>query len=192
MRFLFRMVLSDTDIAYATSVVRGIASSLGGSAVNPKKTSYGALEMDVFVESRQDFDLFLAAVEPVGRVEFYRDLQEAPTFMPTAEALEEAVSLFNSERFWEAHEVLESKWRVAQGDEKLLLQGLILVCASFVHEQKGKDEVALGVAKRALPLLKWDESRYHGIDVASLRLTVADEVAAGKLSIFRINRTRAG
>jgi hypothetical protein len=186
MRFLLRMVPSDPDVGAATRVVRGIAASMGGKAVNAKTTSYGALEMDIFVESRADFDVFLAAVEPLGTLEFYKDLQEAPHFLPTSDAVAEAISLFNAERFWEAHEVLESVWRVAEGQEKRLLQGLILVCAAFVHEQKGEPEIALGVAKRSLPLIMWREPTYHRIDVASLRKRVSEGIPLGRLSLFRI------
>lgn len=186
MRFLLRMIPSGPDIGSATRVVRGIAASLGGKAVNAKTTSYGALEMDIFVESRGDFEVFLAAIGPLGRLEFYRDLQEAPRFLPTADAVAEAVSLLNAERFWEAHEVLESVWRVAGGEEKRLLQGLILVCAAFVHEQKGEHEIALGVAKRSLPPIMWREPAYHRIDVASLRKRVSEGITLGRLSLFRI------
>ncbi len=158
---------------------------MGGKAVNAKTTSYGALEMDVFVESQADFDVFLAAIEPLGKLEFYKDLQEAPRFLPKADAIAEAVSLFNAERFWEAHEVLESLWRVAEGDEKLLLQGLILVCAAFVHLQKDEYEVAIGVAKRSLPLLSW-EGEYHDIAVGPLKEKVGRMVESQKLSVFRL------
>lgn len=158
---------------------------MGGNAVNAKRTSYGALEVDVFFGSRQDFDVFIAALEPLGRVEFYKDLQEPAVFLPKAEAVREAVSLFNAERFWEAHEVLESLWRVAGGDEKKLLQGLILVCAAFVHLQKDECDVAVGVARRALPLLS-SIDEYHGIDVESLRGKVDEIVESGNLSLFRL------
>jgi hypothetical protein len=94
--------------------------------------------------------------------------------------------LFNAERFWEAHEVLESIWRVAEGNEKSLLQGLILVCAAFVHHQKGNDEVALGVCRRSLPQLSWDESEYHGIQIGPLRKSVTQMVASERVSLFRL------
>ena len=142
---------------------------MGGKAVNAKRTSYGALEIDIFVASRQDFDVFLAAVEPLGKMEFYKDLQEVPPFLPKAEAIAEAVSLFNAERFWEAHEVLESQWRVAQGDEKLLLQGLILVCAAFVHEQKGEKAVAMGVAKARASFAPWRQR----LDIMELDVAIS-------------------
>jgi hypothetical protein len=166
--------------------VRGIASSIGGKAVNAKVTSYGALEMDVFLGSRADFDFFLAAIEPLAKLEFYKDLQEPPVFLPTTQAVTEAVSLFNGERFWEAHEVLESLWRVAEGEEKRVLQGLILVCAAFVHLQKGEMRVALGVAKRSLPLLVWESGAYHGISIGPLRGSIEEMVGDGNLSLLRL------
>jgi Lon protease-like protein len=173
------------DVAAATRAVRVVASSTGGKVVNPKRTSYGALEVDAFFGSRQDFDVFVAAVEPLGRIEFLKDLGEAPAYLPKAEAVKQAVSLFNAERYWEAHEVLESLWRVAEGDEKRMLQGLILVCAALVHLQKDEHEVAVGVARRSLPLLSWS-GEYHGVAVGSLRERVEKMVGSGELSFFRL------
>lgn len=106
--------------------------------------------------------------------------------MTKEKALEEAVALFNGERFWEAHEVLESLWRVAEGSEKKLLQGLILVCAAFVHHQKDEEKVALGVTKRAIPLLVWGGSSYGLIDVIALMDKLTRLEAEGKLSIFKL------
>jgi uncharacterized protein len=194
MRFLLRIVPSDGDLDSTIRTIRGISSTLGGKAVNPKRVSYGAVEIDVFFGSRADFDLFLATIEPIGRLEFYRDLQAPPQFQPRDEAATEAKSLFNAERFWEAHEVLESQWRVANGDEKRLLQGLILACAAFVHLQKGERSVALGIAKRSLPLLSWHQSNnnnndhyYYDIDVAALRSKLDEMVRhEGELAVFKL------
>ena len=127
--------------------------------MNPKWTSYGALEIDIFSPSRQDFEVVMAAIAPfIESVEFAKDLQEAPPFLPKEQAIDEAVVLFNAERFWEAHEVLESLWRVAEGTEKKLLQGLILVSAAFVHHQKDESKVALGVAAPSPPAPRLDRT----------------------------------
>ena len=186
MRFLLRLAPHDVDRTAFLAVVRSIAGNLGGNAVNPKWTSYGALEIDVFAPTRQDFQVILAALAPLGETEFAKDLQENPRFIPKEKAIEEAVALFNAERFWEAREVLESLWRVAEGSEKKVLQGLILVCAAFVHHQKDEEKVALGVAARAIPLLVWGGAHYGSIDVIAVidRLTRLE--AKGKLSIFEL------
>jgi uncharacterized protein len=187
MRFLVRLIPRDADRAAFLSAIRSIAGNLGEKAVNAKWTSYGALEIDIFAPSRQDFDVIMAAIAPlVEKVEFAKDLQEVPPFLPKDQAIDEAVALFNAERFWEAHEVLESLWRVAEGSEKKVLQGLILVCAAFVHHQKGEDMVALGVARRALPLLVWTDPIYYVIDVARVREMVTRMVEDEALSLFRL------
>ena len=49
----------------------------------------------------------------------------------------EGVRLFNSEKFFEAHEALEAVWLAAQGEHKTLLHGLIQVTAAFHHHKKG-------------------------------------------------------
>ncbi len=49
----------------------------------------------------------------------------------------EGIRLFNSRRFFEAHEALEALWLTEQGDEKLFLHGLIQVAAAFHHHQCG-------------------------------------------------------
>ena len=187
MRFLVRLVPQGGDRAVLLSTVRSVAANLGGSAVNPKWTSYGALEIDIFAPSRQDFEVVMAAIAPlIHDIEFAKDLQEVPPFLPKERAIDEAVALFNGERFWEAHEVLESLWRVAEGAEKKLLQGLILVCAAFVHHQKDESKVALGVARRALPLLIWTDPTYYVIDVVQVRDRVTRMVEDGTLFLFRL------
>src|SRR5271169_3748017 len=186
MRFLVRLLPHDAVRASVLSSIRSITANLGAKAVNPKWTSYGALEIDIFAPSREDFAVIMAALEPLGRVEFAKDLQETPRFLQTKEAVAEAVVLFNSERFWEAHEVLEPLWRVADGDEKRLLQGLILVCAAFVHLQKGEESVALGVLKRGLPLLVWTSPSYNSVNVDDVREKVTRMGESGELSLFRL------
>jgi hypothetical protein len=186
MRFLIRLVPRDADRVSLLSAIRVIAINLGGRAVNPKWTSYGALEIDVFLSTRGDFEAFMAAITPLAEVEFAKDLQIPPPHLPKDRAVGEAIALFNAERFWEAHEVLESLWRVEEGDEKKLLQGLILVCAAFVHVQKGERDVALGVARRGLPLLGRSGSSYYSVDVSDVRRRMTRMVEAGELSLFRL------
>ena len=153
---------------------------------HPRWTSYGALEVDVFAPSAQDLELFVAALEPLSKLEFARDLDEAPAFKPKEEVLKEAIGYFNAERFWECHEALEPVWRAAKGKERPLVQGLILVCAALVHEQRKEPEVALGIYRRALPQIEWEERLYHGIDVPHLRSKVEGSIANGIVAPFKI------
>jgi hypothetical protein len=186
LRFLIRLLPPRAERVPFLALVRSIASSVLLEVRNPKWTSYGALEVDVFPKSREDFALFLAALEPVASLEFSRDLNEAPPHKSKAELVAEAREYFNSERYWEAHETLESVWRNASGEEKRYLQGLILVCAAFVHHQKGEKQVALGILRRAAKQLSHEGDSYHGIAVKSLKSRVDETLGTGQLRVFKV------
>ena len=70
------------------------------------------------------------------------------TFEKT-DAVSQGRSYFNDERFWECHEVLEGVWKSIDGDEKKLVNGLILVAAGLVHYQKDEDETCISIFNRA-------------------------------------------
>ena len=76
------------------------------------------------------------------------------------EAISEGISYFNDERFWECHEILEGVWKNCDGDEKFLVQGLILVAAALVHYQKDEDSICISIFNRALEKLSNQETRY--------------------------------
>ncbi|MEM3670570.1 MAG: DUF309 domain-containing protein [Thermoprotei archaeon] len=71
------------------------------------------------------------------------------------ERLELAYRMFAEERYWEAHDLLETLWRTERDPgRKKVLQGTILAAAAMVHAQKNRKEVALGVAARALRMIR--------------------------------------
>ena len=166
--------------------MKGIAKNVGARVTHPRWTSYGALEIDVFAPSAGDFELLVLVVEPLAKAEFTRDLDVAPRFSSKEKIIEEAVRYFNSERYWECHETLEAVWRPAKGKEKLLLQAIILICAALVHEQRAEGDVALGIYKRALPQISWEEDSYYGIDVPLLRKQVEAALKKGVVSPLKI------
>jgi hypothetical protein len=53
------------------------------------------------------------------------------------EAFERGVELFNTRRFFDAHEVWEEIWLPATGHEKRFLQGIIQIAAAFHHHSRG-------------------------------------------------------
>jgi uncharacterized protein len=185
-RFLFRVVPNEPDRQAFLASLKAIGGSLGASVKHPRWTSYGALEVDVFTPSVQDFDLFVATTEPLARLEFTKNLDETPPFKPKEEVVKEAVAYFNSERYWECHETLESVWRPSKGEERSLVQGIILVCAALVHEQRGERDVALGIYRRAIPQIVWKERAYNGVDIPRLRKNVERSLEKGELLPFKI------
>ena len=185
LRFLVRLA-ANMPRERSLATVRAVAKSTGAEARNPKWTSYDALELDVFCPSKADFDLFTSAVRPLASLEFARDPNVAPPYRTEEDLLREAREMFNSERYWECHEVLEGLWRQKKGEEKRLLQGMILVCAAFVHHQKGEEDVALGVMRRAADQLEYASDSYGGFDVLGMKRNVQNLLKARRLSVFRV------
>lgn len=166
--------------------VKTISKTLGVESRSPKWTSYGGLELDIFSPTTGDFELFLTAVRPIAQTEFVKDLNVAPQHKEETELFAEARDLFNAERYWECHEVLEGVWRTKQGEEKRLLQGIILVCAAFVHHQKGEQDIALGVLRRAGKQLDYRGGQYAGIDVVMLKRNADNVIESEKFSNFHV------
>lgn len=69
--------------------------------------------------------------------------------MDKNESFRQGIGLFNEERFWESHEILEQAWKQSQGSERDNIQGIILIAAAFVHQQKGENDICLSILARA-------------------------------------------
>lgn len=186
MRFLIRLKAAKVPRDRLLETTRTVARTLGVDPRNPKWTSYGALELDIFSPTEADFDLFSSALRPLAEFEFTKDLNVTPPHRGDEDLFAEARGLFNAERYWECHEVLEGIWRQRQGEEKRLLQGVILVCAAFVHHQKQEEAVAVSVLKRSLPLLGTTRGEVAGIDLSKLRREVQTAIDSGEFVNFRV------
>lgn len=186
LRFLIR-VMPKEELEDPQAFLKKIAKNLGISAVNPKITSYGAIELDLFSQSKEDVILFEKIISPIFIVEFLRDLNERETYLDDDSALRQAVEFFNKERFWEAHEILEQVWRRKEGLEKRLVQGIILTCAAYVHLQKREPSISEGIIKRALRMLQdFKEPFYKGIDISSLKSNLVEQLSTKRISVFKI------
>ncbi len=69
------------------------------------------------------------------------------------EALHDGIALFNERQFFEAHEVWEDGWRKADGEDRLLLQGLIQVAAGFHKLQRGQQAGSVALLGRGMEKL---------------------------------------
>ncbi|SRR6266851_3491256 len=88
------------------------------------------------------------------------------------------IELFNQARFFEAHELWEQVWKAAEGEEKVLYQGLIQAAAALLHAQRGNYRGAVSTYVKAQPKLEKLPAAWKGIDVARLRLDLAKWFAA--------------
>ncbi len=125
------------------------------------------IELDVSVAPSM-LDALLKGLEEIAPLLSYTEITER--HMDMKERMAYARELFNAERYWEAHEVLEGAWKSSKGDEKELIQGIILVCAALVHAQKAEYDICLSMLGRALQKLQGKELyyNYYGIDIAMM------------------------
>jgi uncharacterized protein len=82
------------------------------------------------------------------------------------DAFREGVRLFNSGRFFEAHEALETIWLKAQGDEKTFLHGLIQIAAAFHHYTRRNPAGFASLLRKGLDKLQIFAGARAEIDLA--------------------------
>jgi hypothetical protein len=102
------------------------------------------------------------------------------------QGVQQGISYFNDERFWEAHEVLEGVWKKSYEGEKELVQGIILIAAALVHYQKDENSICLSILNRAKDKLSRSSGMYHTIDVDQMRKKLNSITDSGKISLFTI------
>jgi predicted metal-dependent hydrolase len=112
-------------------------------------------------------------------------LDISPIPVGRQEALREGVAMFNEERFWESHEILEQVWRGEKSPEREAIQSLILTCAAFVHYQKGETEVCLSVLRRARTKMS-PGVKVSLLDLQGLQSNVDTILSSGDVRLFKL------
>jgi len=162
-------------------------SALAGTPVRVENFRINdfAVEFDLFADERSQIEGAVDRVaREVGDVVTLRPLDGAEPSDITS-AMERAKELFNQERFWEFHELLEYFWKKSAGTEKELLQGLILTAAAFVHHQKDEDDVCLTMLRKAKGKMR-DRVAYHGIPIDHVSFQVSKILDTGEVQVFRL------
>ncbi len=190
-RLLIRLLKNDLSPNESTInwVKRIVSEASSLQAVNVRVSSR-AIEFDVFSEDPVKVAMSASKLEQVlGPVETIEDLRRERRFQSDDQAFAAAISLYRAERFWEAHEVLESIWRrTPPGGGKETLQGLILLCAVYVHYQRGELEVALNMMPRVLRKLESvPVSSCNDIDMKGLRAEIRNIVDRQTLEIISLD-----
>ncbi len=85
------------------------------------------------------------------------------------EALAKAIELWDEERFFEAHEVLEGVWHAAPEQDRRFWQGIIQIAVGCVHHQRGNVHGTIALLRKAVDKLSDYPDTHRGIDVAQLR-----------------------
>ncbi|MGI8813988.1 MAG: DUF309 domain-containing protein [Pseudonocardia sp.] len=98
--------------------------------------------------------------------------------LPPREALDKAQRLLDADLPFTAHEVLESAWKAAEGDERALWQGLAQLAVGLTHVQRGNASGAAALLERgAERIAPFAAQPPHGVAVDEL-VAHATELAA--------------
>ena len=115
------------------------------------------VEIDTSIQ-QSSLDHLIEKLSPIGPLDHAKHVVEE--IVEKEQAISDGISYFNNERFWECHEILEGVWKNCTGNEKFLVQGLILVAAGLVHYQKDEDEICISIFNRALTKLENSDGQY--------------------------------
>ena len=83
------------------------------------------------------------------------------------ESLYFALSLFNKEKWYEAHDAFEDIWNNVDGDERQVIQGILQVSVSQFHLKKGNLNGATILLGEGLGRIKNRTNINLGIDLES-------------------------
>lgn len=195
MRFLVRLAnrrgVSPADRKQLSKSAYESVRSLGADVGNLRVSS-SAIEFDLLLNSENVLQESLKVLErKMGPLLTLRKLDVQTPPIPDEEAIRLGLDLFNEERYWESHEALESAWRKAEGIEKEVLQGLILLAAALVHWQKNERQVTLSVMKRARDKLASHPGKYFGINLVSLTDTFNRMLDSGEPEFLKLAVAKA-
>jgi hypothetical protein len=98
--------------------------------------------------------------------------------------------LFNEKLFFDCHEYLEGAWRRSEGEEKIMIQGLIQAAAAFHKLELGSLEGCAELLDKAIEKLaktrdpRWNYLRVFAVDLENAKKEVWD----GTLDSDRVPR----
>jgi uncharacterized protein len=170
--------------------LRMLLQNYNHAVVRDIRISSYFIEMDVSTQDNTSLsadDLnFFEPINILGSLIRLEELNEVTDFISPEDAVMSAVFLFNMERYWKSHEVLESVWKNSKGQTKNLLNGLILVDAAYVHLQKGENTIFFSILNRSLEKFKDYSEYFYDINMEILLKDINKMIQTEKASIIKM------
>ena len=191
-RYLLRVANKDgyspRDVERVASTIRKILGSR--ESASHFRVATDALEFNMFARDVDELDdRQRRLTQSLFKIVSVKLLDTPPKVVEKEEALAEGVHLFNEERFWESHEVLEQAWHASKGVERDAIQSIILAAAAFVHYQKGEDEICLSIMKRARAKMALAKT-FEMIDFESLERNIDGILDSERILLFKLRMNR--
>lgn len=143
------------------------------------------IELDISIPNTYEIDKVLNLLKTISSIKELIEVKER--HFTKNEAINNAIVLFNDEKYWWSHEALEMIWKDSHEEEKQLLNGLILVCAAFVHYQKDEYNVCLSILERSM--IKFStvkKSIYYGINIDEIKKRIIKILQNKEMVLFKI------
>ena len=182
-RFMLHLKNSKYSPKDATTILHDSRDLVYGmtAVIRDCRVSSKFIELDISVH-KNNLELLLEKLSSIGQNYDSRIIIEEE--MEKDQLVKDGISYFNNERFWECHEALEGAWKQSKGEEKELIQGLILVAAALVHYQKAEDDICFSVLGRALEKLNDKSGQYCRINVDDVKRKVIEMLDKKEIFTF--------
>ena len=182
-RFMLHLKNSKYLPKDATTILHDSRDLIYGitAVIRDCRVSSKFVELDISVH-KNNLELLVEKLSSIGKTDNSRLIIEEE--IEKKQLVKDGVSYFNNERFWECHEALEGAWKQSNGEEKELIQGLILVAAALVHYQKAEDDICLSVLGRALEKLHDKSGQYCRINVDDVKQKVIEMLDKKEIFTF--------
>ena len=171
--------------------LRMLLQNYNHAVVRDIRISSYFIEIDVSTQdntslSPDDYNFF-GPINILGSLIRLEELNEVTDFISREDAVMSSVFLFNMERYWKSHEVLESVWKDSKGQTKNLLNGLILVDAAYVHFQKGENAIFFSILNRSLEKFRDYSEYFYDINMEFLLKDINKIIHTKSVSIIKIH-----
>jgi uncharacterized protein len=149
------------------------------------RISTNFIELDLSIPKNIQIDNVLILLKKISSIKEVLEVKER--LLNKTEAIDNAIVLFNQEKYWWSHEALEMVWKESKGEEKQLLNGIILICAAFVHSQKNEYNICLSILERSLrKFVTVKESFYYGINIDEIKTRITRILQDKEIVYFKI------
>jgi hypothetical protein len=191
-RYLLRVANKDgyspRDVERVAGTIRKILGSR--DSASHFRVATDALEFNVFAGDEEELeDRKRRLTQNLFNIVNVKLLDTPLKVVDREEALAEGVQLFNEERFWECHEVLEQAWHGSKGAERDAIQSIILTAAAFVHYQKSEEEICLSILRRARAKTAIAKT-YEKMDFQELVKNIDGILDSEKIRLFKLRMSR--
>ena len=152
--------------------------------IRDTRVSTHYIEFDTSIPENKNVQDIICKLVMIMPLSEYEHIVEKD--MEKEEAIKYARNLFNIEKYWQAHEILESVWKNSHDGEKDLLNGIILIAAAFVHDEKAESFICISILKRAMKKLANASGVYFGIDLDEIKDRMSKIIQTGNIRRFTI------